>query len=99
MPGEVRTALRYLGESKTGAPLKIDVVRVYEGAQGSEGLAGEEVYFLPLTQVSVQSDQISATRHPGHGETNVLEVLEEVGHCFSLDVGEDGLIQAIARTT
>ena len=30
------------------------------------------------------------------GATNVLEVLQEVGHCFPLNVGEDRLIQAIA---
>lgn len=79
--------------------MEVDVVRVYEGAQGSEGLAGKEVHFLPLAQVSVQCDQISGIQQPGTGETNVLEVLKEVGHSFSLDVGEDGLIQAIARAT
>lgn len=31
------------------------------------------------------------------GETNVFKVLQEVGHCFSLNVSEDGLIQAVAR--
>lgn len=29
--------------------------------------------------------------------TNIFEVLQEVGHCLSLDISEDGLIQAVAR--
>lgn len=90
-----RTSLRYLGEGKASASLEVDVVRVHQGAQCSKRFAREEIHFLPLPpesahlQFSLKSAEI--------GETNVFEVLQEVCHSFPLNVGEDRLIQAIAR--
>ena len=90
-----RTSLRYLGEGEASASLEVDVVGVNEGAQRPEWFAREEIYLLPLSQQSAHLQ--SSTKREKVGETNVFEILQEVGHCFPLDVGEDGLIQAIAR--
>lgn len=43
-----RTAFCDLGEGQTGASLQVDVVGVYERAQGPKRLSGEEVCFGAL---------------------------------------------------
>lgn len=41
-------ALCYLGEGQARRPLQVDVVRVHQGAECAQGLAGEEVGFGSL---------------------------------------------------
>jgi len=44
----MRTSFRDLSEGQARASLEVDVIGKYEGAEGSEGLAGEEVGFASL---------------------------------------------------
>lgn len=46
------TSFRNFRERQTGAPLQIDIVREYQGAQSSKWLAGEEVGFSTLLNIS-----------------------------------------------
>lgn len=92
LPAVVRTSLRDFGKRQTRTALKVDVVGEDQGAQGSEGLAGEEVSFAALWSVSLQKNSQSRTRRA----TDVFEVLEQIGDSLPLAIGEDRLVQAIA---
>jgi hypothetical protein len=46
------TSLRNFRERQAGAPLQVDIVREYQGAQSSEWLAREEVGFSTLLNIS-----------------------------------------------
>lgn len=46
--GNTRTSFRDLGKGQARAALQVDIVRVDESAQGSKGLAREEIGFRAL---------------------------------------------------
>lgn len=54
--GSRRTSFRYLRKSQAGTPLKIDIVRVYEGAERPERLTREEIGFVTLGGGHYQQD-------------------------------------------